>query len=107
MTWTPVDRDYETLGIDLQTLFKDLGITTTHRRPHRQHFVDRDLASFYRRLDPGTWPAGARPIPVVLRGGQGNQGILRPAATAAAEPRMASRVPAIVQGRVMSCWVVS
>jgi len=29
MTWTPVDRDYETLRIDLQTLFKHLGITTT------------------------------------------------------------------------------
>ena len=29
MTWTPVDRDYETLRIDLQTLFTHLGITTT------------------------------------------------------------------------------
>jgi len=29
MTWTPVDRDYETLRIDLQTLFKHFGITTT------------------------------------------------------------------------------
>jgi len=29
VTWTPVDRDYETLRIDLQTLFTHLGITTT------------------------------------------------------------------------------
>ena len=29
MTWTPVDRDYESLRIDLQTLFTHLGITTT------------------------------------------------------------------------------
>ena len=28
ITWTPVDRDYETLRIDLQTLFTHLGITT-------------------------------------------------------------------------------
>jgi len=27
-TWTRVDRDYETLRIDMQTLFHDLGITT-------------------------------------------------------------------------------
>ena len=27
-TWTPVDRDYETLRIDMQTLFTHLGITT-------------------------------------------------------------------------------
>ena len=27
ITWTPVDRDYETLRIDMQTLFDDLGIT--------------------------------------------------------------------------------
>ena len=26
-TWTRVDRDYETLRIDMQTLFHDLGIT--------------------------------------------------------------------------------
>ena len=29
ITWTPVDRDYETLRVDLQTLFTHLGITTT------------------------------------------------------------------------------
>ena len=29
VTWTPVDRDYETLRVDLQTLFTHLGITTT------------------------------------------------------------------------------
>ena len=29
ITWTPVDRDYETHRIDLQTLFTHLGITTT------------------------------------------------------------------------------
>ena len=29
ITWTPVDRDYETLRIDLQTLFTHLGIMTT------------------------------------------------------------------------------
>jgi len=28
MTWTPIDRDYESLRIDLQTLFTHLGITT-------------------------------------------------------------------------------
>ena len=28
-TWTAVDRDYERLRIDMQTLFHDLGITTT------------------------------------------------------------------------------
>ena len=28
LTWTPIDRDYETLRIDLQTLFTHLGITT-------------------------------------------------------------------------------
>jgi DNA-binding transcriptional ArsR family regulator len=28
-TWTPVDRDYETLRIDMQRLFNHLGITTT------------------------------------------------------------------------------
>jgi hypothetical protein len=28
-TWTRVDRDYETLRINMQTLFRDLGITTT------------------------------------------------------------------------------
>jgi hypothetical protein len=27
-TWTRVDRDYETLRINMQTLFHDLGITT-------------------------------------------------------------------------------
>ena len=27
-TWTRVDRDYETLRIQMQTLFHDLGITT-------------------------------------------------------------------------------
>jgi hypothetical protein len=27
-TWTPIDRDYETLRIDMQTLFHDLRITT-------------------------------------------------------------------------------
>ena len=27
-SWTPVDRDYETLRIDVQTIFCDLGITT-------------------------------------------------------------------------------
>ena len=27
--WTPVDRDYETLRIDMHTLFTHLGITTT------------------------------------------------------------------------------
>jgi hypothetical protein len=32
ITWTPVDRDYETLRIDLQTLFTHLGITTTQAR---------------------------------------------------------------------------
>jgi hypothetical protein len=29
-TWTPVDRDYETLRINMQTLFHDLGITTSN-----------------------------------------------------------------------------
>ena len=29
VAWTPVDRDYETLRVDLQTLFTHLGITTT------------------------------------------------------------------------------
>jgi DNA-binding transcriptional ArsR family regulator len=29
LTWTPVDRDYETIRIDMQHLFNDLGITTT------------------------------------------------------------------------------
>ena len=29
LTQTPVDRDYETLRVDLQTLFTHLGITTT------------------------------------------------------------------------------
>ena len=28
ITWTPVDCDYETLRLDLQTLFTHLGITT-------------------------------------------------------------------------------
>ena len=27
-TWTTVDRDYEVLRINMQTLFRDLGITT-------------------------------------------------------------------------------
>jgi hypothetical protein len=36
MTWTPVDRDYETLRIDLQTLFTHLGITTTQQPRHTQ-----------------------------------------------------------------------
>ena len=27
-TWTPVDRDYEALRIDMQTLFADLAVTT-------------------------------------------------------------------------------
>ncbi len=27
--WTRIDRDYETLRINMQTLFHDLGITTT------------------------------------------------------------------------------
>ncbi len=26
-TWTPIDRDYEALRINMQTLFRDLGIT--------------------------------------------------------------------------------
>ena len=50
ITWTPVDRDYETLRIDLQTLFTHLGITTTSsQQRHRQHFVDRILASGCKR----------------------------------------------------------
>jgi hypothetical protein len=28
-TWTQIDRDYETLRIDMQALFHDLGITAT------------------------------------------------------------------------------
>jgi len=27
-TWTAIDRDYENLRINMQTLFHDLGITT-------------------------------------------------------------------------------
>jgi len=27
-TWTPIDRDYETLRTGMQALFRDLGITT-------------------------------------------------------------------------------
>jgi hypothetical protein len=27
-TWTPIDRDYETLRLGMQTLFHDLGIAT-------------------------------------------------------------------------------
>ena len=27
-TWTQIDRDYETLRLDMQTLFSDLGIST-------------------------------------------------------------------------------
>jgi hypothetical protein len=27
-TWAQVDRDYEKIRIDMQTLFRDLGITT-------------------------------------------------------------------------------
>jgi hypothetical protein len=27
--WTRIDRDYETLRINMQTLFHDLGITTS------------------------------------------------------------------------------
>jgi len=30
-TWTPIDRDYETLRIDMQALFHDLGITSSRR----------------------------------------------------------------------------
>ena len=41
ITWTPVDRDYETLRIDVQTLFTHLGITTTKAAADRQHLVDR------------------------------------------------------------------
>ncbi|MGH3528188.1 MAG: hypothetical protein ACRDQ6_12870 [Pseudonocardiaceae bacterium] len=29
ITWTRIDRDYETLRINMHTLFHDLGITTT------------------------------------------------------------------------------
>lgn len=29
-TWTRIDRDYETLRVDMQTLFDDLGLTTDH-----------------------------------------------------------------------------
>ena len=43
ITWTPVDRDYETLR-------KPSSPTSESRQPmqqrHRQHFVDRNLASF-------------------------------------------------------------
>jgi hypothetical protein len=28
-TWTSIDRDYESLRVDMQTLFGHLGITTT------------------------------------------------------------------------------
>ena len=45
-TWTPIDRDYETLRIDMHTLFDHLGINTdTQQRPHRQRVVDRIPAS--------------------------------------------------------------
>jgi len=30
-TWTRVDRDYENIRIDMQTLFHDLGINVTQR----------------------------------------------------------------------------
>ncbi len=39
-TWTPADRDYEALRIDMNTLFRDLGIQP---RQHRQYFVDHEF----------------------------------------------------------------
>ena len=38
-TWTRVDRDYETLRTDMQTLFHDLRINPA-TPPHRHPFVD-------------------------------------------------------------------
>ncbi len=38
-TWTSDDRDYESLRVDMQTLFGHLGVTTTDLSPrHRQQF---------------------------------------------------------------------
>lgn len=37
VTWTSIDRDYEKIRIDMQTLFRDLGITTGPS-PHRQRW---------------------------------------------------------------------
>ena len=42
--WTKIDRDYQTLRLDMQTLFNDLGISTK-AAPHKQHLVDRAPAS--------------------------------------------------------------
>jgi hypothetical protein len=42
--WTQIDRDYETIRLDMETLFNDLGIYTS-RPPLRQHLVDRVPAS--------------------------------------------------------------
>jgi hypothetical protein len=45
--WTPIDRDYETLRIHMQTLFDHLGLTTTGAPPLSLEFKVRG------RLMPG------------------------------------------------------
>jgi hypothetical protein len=43
--WTPVDRDYEALRIDMQTPSHTSASTASTPPLHRQHFVDRIPAS--------------------------------------------------------------
>jgi hypothetical protein len=41
-TWTCIDRRYESIRIEMQDLFRGLGISTT---PGRHHFADHEMAS--------------------------------------------------------------
>jgi len=43
--WIVVDRDYDTLRVNMLTLFHDLGIDTIRHSPHRHQIVDPDSPS--------------------------------------------------------------
>jgi hypothetical protein len=52
--WTDIDRDYETLRIGMQALFRDLSIEPLW--PHRQHFADRRTSRVSERETPRSAP---------------------------------------------------
>ena len=74
ITWTPVDRDYETLRIDLQTLFTHLGITTTQRSSGIDNTLSIRISQVSRRRTRtrnagGTdTPGGGRPLGMASTG---------------------------------------
>jgi hypothetical protein len=62
----PVDRDYETLRIDRQTLFTDPGITTTQAAAAKQHVLSIAISRVSAMLSGvRSWAAQDKPnVPV-------------------------------------------